>query len=123
MNLAGHKISEVMQRTPDYVSDDQLASFWLTGDYEGGISWVGRFDGTSPWEKHPGDEYLHVLEGTVRITLLTEPEPTEIVLEAGMVFVVPKNTWHRQQSDGTVVEIGATPGESELSDAEDPRLS
>ncbi|MDX1554765.1 MAG: cupin domain-containing protein [Xanthomonadales bacterium] len=110
-----------MSRQADFASDDGLASFWFTGPYEGGNTWVGRFSAESPWERHPGDEFLYVVEGSVRILLLIQEEPTELNLSEGCHFVVPKNTWHRQIARGTVVEIGATPGKTDHSDLADPR--
>ena len=58
-----------------------------------------RFSGQAPWERHPdGDELLHVLEGAVDLTVLTDDGPTELRLDAGSVFVCPKGLWHRQRA-------------------------
>lgn len=81
-----------------------------------------RFAGQTPWERHPEDELLHVLEGEVELTLLADDGPVHRTLRAGSVFVVPREHWHRQLPRpvvtlffGTVVE-GTT-----HSDADDPR--
>jgi quercetin dioxygenase-like cupin family protein len=59
---------------------------------------VVRFSGLTPWERHPdGDELLHVLDGTIDVTVLTDDGPAEVTLDAGSVFVCPKGLWHRQR--------------------------
>ena len=82
---------------------------------------MGTFRGESPWEIHPGDEFLHVVEGSVILILMLEDGPSEVHLTAGCHWVVPKNTWHRQIAEDEVVQIGASPGPTRHSDAEDPR--
>jgi uncharacterized cupin superfamily protein len=78
--------------------------------------------GISPWERHPSDdEFLYVLEGSVEIVVLTDGGPTWTRVDAGSGFVVPKGLWHRHRVPGPLVELYATPGESEHSHAEDPR--
>ena len=84
---------------------------------------VGRFSGLSPWECHRGgDELLHILEGEVEITTLTDTGPVRNTLRAGSVFVCPRGLWHRQYSAAGAMAFSATPQPSEVSFAEDPRL-
>lgn len=82
-----------------------------------------RFSGESPWERHPdGDELLHVIEGAVDVTVLTDDGPTEIALDAGSVFVCPKGLWHRQRPRPSVTLLFGTPTEhGEATFADDPR--
>lgn len=82
-----------------------------------------RFSGLSPWERHPdGDELLHVIEGAVDLTVLTDDGPTEVTLDAGSVFVCPKGLWHRQRPRPSVTLLFGTPTENgEASFADDPR--
>ena len=87
----------------------------------GGI-FVGRFSGQSPWERHRnGDELVHVLEGEVDITVLTDGEPVRATLRAGSIFVVPQGLWHRQLTRGEVEMMTATPQPTDVSWADDPR--
>ena len=96
----------------------QLASF-----NQGGI-FVGRYLGQPPWECHPhGDELLHVLNGEIDLTILTEEGPVRITVEAGSVFVVPQGLWHRPVARVMTTLLSATPQPSEVSFAEDPRDS
>ena len=86
-----------------------------------GVFWSGG--GVSPWERHPTDEeLLFVFEGEVTIEVLTETRSVEARVPAGSVFVVPRNHWHRHKHDGVVKEMYVTPGPSDMSFADDPRL-
>lgn len=82
-----------------------------------------RFSGRSPWERHPdGDEFLHVLEGEVDFTILTDERPVQLTVCAGSVFVCPRGLWHRQYSrSGATLLFATAPKGSEISWAEDPR--
>ncbi|MFG0316494.1 MAG: cupin domain-containing protein [Planctomycetota bacterium JB042] len=121
-DLKAHDPRETMSGPPMFETDDREASFWRLGSFDGGMAWVGRWRGTSPWERHDaGDEVLHVLEGEVEVTVLTDDEEVTTRVPAGSVFVVPRGRWHRQSSAGFVVQWGATPGTTEHSDADDPR--
>ncbi len=86
-----------------------------------GVFWCGA--GTSPWERHPDDdEFLQVIEGEVVITVLTDTDSVDTAVAAGSAFVVPKGLWHRQHIPERAKELYVTPGASEHSNAEDPRI-
>ena len=121
--VTGYCVADVLSEPADFESDDGTAAFWITGHFDDGIAWVGRFSGQSPWEKHPADEFLYVVEGSVRVTLLIDEAPTDVELGPGSGFVVPGNIWHRQTANGTVIETGATPGVTEHSGLPDPRVT
>jgi quercetin dioxygenase-like cupin family protein len=83
---------------------------------------VGHFSGRSPWERHRGgDELLHILDGEVDITVLSEGGPIHQTIGAGCVFVCPRGLWHRQHSTHGVTALYATPTPSDISFADDPR--
>jgi len=84
---------------------------------------VMRYAGQTPWERHPdGDELLHVLEGAVEVSVLTDDGPTHVRMDAGSVFVCPRGLWHRQLPQPSVTMLFGTPSETtEVSFAEDPR--
>ena len=93
----------------------QLASF-----NEGGV-FVGRYSGQPPWERHPqADELLHVLDGEVDVTVLTDDGPVQVTVRAGSIFVVPQGLWHRAVARVAVTLLSATPKPTEVSFAEDP---
>lgn len=86
-----------------------------------GVYWSGS--GISPWELHPQDEeLLYVIEGDVTIEILSETDRVEIAVPQGCCVVVPRNHWHRHKVDTLVKEMYVTPGPSETSFAEDPRV-
>ena len=44
-----------------------------------------RFRGQTPWERHPaGDELLHVIEGAVEVTVLTDDGPVRRIHHRGL---------------------------------------
>jgi quercetin dioxygenase-like cupin family protein len=89
---------------------------------EVGVFWASS--GTSPWERHPDDEeLLQVIEGEVVITVLTDDAPVDTTVGAGCVFVVPRGLWHRHHHSKKVMELYVTPGVTEHSTAEDPRVA
>lgn len=114
-------IRELLKAAPAFSAEDGSASFWMGEPFNKGRTWVGRFSGQSPWERHPdGDELLYVLEGEVEITVLIQEGRNMRTIRAGSFFVVPQGLWHRQLSRGIAVQFGATPGRTEHSQAEDP---
>jgi quercetin dioxygenase-like cupin family protein len=87
---------------------------------EVGVFWAAS--GTSPWERHPDDdEFLHVIEGSVEIEILDGDGSRVTTVDAGSIFVVPRDRWHRHRHTGLVKELYLTPGRSEMSFDDDPR--
>lgn len=93
------------------------------GRLEDRLLGVMRFSGATPWERHPdGDELLHVLDGEVDVTVLTDDGPVDVVVPAGSLFVCPRGLWHRQTPKAAATVFFATPtATSEASWADDPR--
>ncbi len=92
--------------------------------FNGGSFAVFRGDGVdaSDWEIHRDtDEFLFVIAGSVTVEILTDDTSTDIDLRQGQFVVVPKGLWHRHRNIVDLVELYLTPGESEQSDADDPR--
>jgi mannose-6-phosphate isomerase-like protein (cupin superfamily) len=81
--------------------------------------------GESPvWEMHPDtDEFFHVLDGQLEITLLEDNGTNTYPIPTGSVFVVPKGIWHKPSSPNGVKFVYLTPGQTLHSSAEDPRNS
>lgn len=87
---------------------------------------VFRGDGVaaSDWEiHHDTDEMLFVVHGSVTVEILTATDSTSIPLTAGQFAVVPQGLWHRHVDVVDLVEMYYTPGDSEQSNAADPRQS
>ncbi len=83
---------------------------------------VVRFAGETPWERHPDEELLHVLEGAVDVTVLTDTAAVETTVRAGSTFIVPGGLWHRQMPRPSVALMFITSKDgNEASTADDPR--
>lgn len=101
------------------VDGDRTGHFWEMAPFEGGSTWIGKWQGQSPWERHAqGDEFLHVLKGEVEVVILSNDGKTSKRVSQGNIFVVPKNHWHKQIARSEVVVLGATPGNTDISMAE-----
>ena len=121
--MKAYDIRSTMNGTPSWVSEGGEAAFWVPEPFNDGMLWMGRFTGQSPWERHPdGDEFIHVLEGEVEVTMLADDGPAQITVSAGSVFIVPRGLWHKQVASAEVTQVGATPGRTEHSELEDPRM-
>jgi mannose-6-phosphate isomerase-like protein (cupin superfamily) len=98
-------------------------SFIDTVDFNGKSFGACDITGVSPvWEMHPDtDEYFHVLEGELELTLLTANTTEHHVARAGCSMVVPKGLWHKPAAPNGAKFIYFTPGQSLHSDADDPR--
>lgn len=82
-----------------------------------------RFSGQTPWERHPGDELLYVVQGAVDVTVILDEGPHHTSLAEGSVFIVPAGRWHRQKPRPVVSLMFVTPAEgTDASWSEDPRL-
>jgi len=115
--MQGHNLIDAIGGL-DEIEFKQLATF-NRGSV--GVYWAQT--GLSPWERHPeDDELLYVIEGRVTVEILTEADRIEVPIAEGSVFVVPRNHWHRHKLDGVVKEMYVTPGPSDTSFAEDPRI-
>ena len=97
----------------------ELASF-----DKGGVT-VGRFSGRTPWERHmDSDEFLHVLDGEVEVTILTDADSVRVTVSAGSIFVVPRGLWHRQEPRPVATVLSLIPTDhGPVSFADDPRSS
>jgi len=128
--MRGHDIQVALTGVPklkitaNTTAEEAGAAFPQLAPFNQGGIFVGRYLGQPPWECHPhGDELLHVLNGEIDLTVLTEEGPVRITVEAGSVFVVPQGLWHRPVARVMTTLLSATPQPSEVSFAEDPRYS
>jgi quercetin dioxygenase-like cupin family protein len=114
-------VRSLRDRPADWSVGDQ-AFFWRLAKEGPNDLWVGRYTGTSPWERHrSGDELLYTVEGSIDVTVLTTDGDMTTSVPQGSIFVVPTGLWHRVASDGWTVQLGATPEPTEHSQAVDPR--
>jgi uncharacterized cupin superfamily protein len=115
-----YDLVKILKSSPNHeVSGARSGHFWDMASFHGGSSWIGKWVGKSPWERHAkGDEFIHVLKGTVEVVIITSSGKKSVLVPEGNVFVVPKDHWHQQRALAEVVILGATPGVTDHSDSE-----
>ena len=117
------KLTFLEGRTPTTSAAEASKAFskvssWGPG--EGGV-FVGGFEGTSAWERHPrGDELVQIIRGSTKLTIMRGGNATELSLNAGELTVVPRGLWHRFVSDSGVTVLTVTPQPTEHSSDERP---
>lgn len=128
--LVAHAVGSILAGLPelaitsDTTAEEAHAAVRAITSFDECTLGVMRYSGLTPWERHAGgDELLHVLEGEVDVTVLTDDGPTEVNVRAGAVFVCPRGLWHRQRPRPAVTMLFGTPtATEEVSWAEDPRM-
>ena len=97
-------------RSPATTAEESDGVFARLSDYREGGIFVGRWAGTSEWERHGvGEEIVMVMEGATTIFFLTDDgeQPAELV--AGQLVIVPQGTWHRFETPDSVLVMSVTP--------------
>ena len=128
--LVAHALESTLAELPelaitsDTTAEEARAAVRTITSFDQSTLGMMRYSGLTPWERHPaGDELLHVLEGEVDVTVLTDDGPVEVNVRAGSVFVCPRGLWHRQRPRPAVTMLFGTPtATEEVSWAEDPRV-
>jgi mannose-6-phosphate isomerase-like protein (cupin superfamily) len=109
---------EIAQQT---TVEDASAAMKMLGDFNQCMMGLVCFSGLTPWERHPDDELLQILEGEVDVTILTDTGTKEVTLQAGSIFVVPRDLWHKQHSiKGVKLLFITSQMGNEVSEAENP---
>ena len=120
------KLNLLQDRRPEMLEEERKASgaFATLSPFRDGNLFSAKFSGNGAWERHPnGDELVQVVDGAATLHLMTENGPQAHELSAGMIAIVPQNTWHRFHAPDGVSLITATPKPTEhlTVDVEDPR--
>ena len=120
------KMPIMQRRRPESTEAERKASgaFITLAPYRDGNIYSAKFSGDAAWERHPnGDELVQIVDGSTTLDIMTDEGPQSLVLKAGMVAVVPQNTWHRFHAPNGVSIVTATPRPTEhlTVDVEDPR--
>ena len=118
------KLTMLKGRTPTTPDADRKGAFAKLAPYRDGGIFSAKFAGVSAWERHPnGDEIVHIVEGSTTLHLMTDTGRESLKLAAGMLAVVPQNTWHQFEARDGVTVMTATPQPTEhlTVDVEDPR--
>jgi quercetin dioxygenase-like cupin family protein len=112
------------RRTPQSTMADRKGSVAQLAAYRDGLLLAIKFSGKDHWESHPGDELIHILDGTAILEIVCDDGPPKsFVLRAGTIAVIPQGAWHRFHSSEGATQMAATPfpGEHIELDVDDPR--
>ena len=120
------KLPMLRDRRPETTEAERKASgaFVTLAPFRDGNIYSAKFSGDAAWERHPnGDEIVQIVEGSTTLHIMTADGPQSFALKAGMVAIVPQNTWHRFEAPDGVALMTATPKPTEhlTVDVEDPR--
>ena len=120
------KMPMMRGRKPETTEAERKASgaFVTLAPFRDGNVYCAKFSGDAAWERHPnGDEIVQIVDGATTLYLMTEDGPQSFALSAGMVAIVPQNTWHRFHAPEGVSIVTATPRPTEhlTVDVDDPR--
>ncbi len=124
--MQAYDLREVLRDLPELAitenttNEEASAAVGVIAPFNQGILNVMRFSGLTPWEKHPQDELLHILDGEVEVTLLSENGSETMTVAAGSIMVIPQGVWHRQFAKAFVTILFATPQPSDFSFEDDP---
>jgi len=127
--VQGHDIAAALRVLPELAieartSEEQAnAAMEIVAPFNDCMVGVVRFSGQTPWERHPQDELLYVLDGEVAVTVLGDEGRSEASIAKGSLFIVPAGRWHRQLPSPSVTLLFITSAQgTSHSHAEDPRV-
>ena len=120
------KLPMLRGRRPETTEAERKASgaFVTLAPFRDGNIYSAKFSGNAAWERHPnGDEFVQIVDGATTLHIMTAEGRQSHALKAGMVAIVPQNTWHRFEAPHGVSIVTATPKPTEhlTVDVEDPR--
>jgi quercetin dioxygenase-like cupin family protein len=119
-------LTMLRNRTPTSSEAERKGAFARIAPYRDGALFTAKFAGTSAWERHPqGDEIVQIVDGATTLHLMTAEGRQSVALRAGMLAIVPQNTWHQFEAPDGVSVMTATPQPTEhvRVDVEDPRTT
>jgi mannose-6-phosphate isomerase-like protein (cupin superfamily) len=111
---------DIASMTADTEAIDAMA---LLGNFDRFFIGLANFVGQTPWEWHPEDELLLLLEGRVDVEVLpASGDVQRCTLGVGEILTVPATCWHRQHATTGARLLFITSREGNaVSDDADPR--
>jgi len=112
-----------MRVAPEQDEADAMSGMRILASLDDCMVGLVHFSGSTPWERQPEDELLHILRGEVEVQILPERGIGEWQrVAAGSICVVPRGLWHRQRASAPSALLFVTSERgNEASRAEDPR--
>jgi mannose-6-phosphate isomerase-like protein (cupin superfamily) len=111
------------ERSPTSTPAEKKGAIVSLARFRDGAIFAAKFAGASDWERHPqGDEIVEIIDGAMMLHLISADGRRRATLTAGMMAIVPQNTWHRFEAPGGVCLLTATPQPTDHAgiDAENP---
>ena len=110
LNAEFAKLRMLKGRTPEMPAAAREGAFAKLAPIRDGNVFLAKFAGDGAWERHPnGDELVQIVEGSTTLHVIGEDGLKSYALKAGMVAIVPQNTWHRFAAPDGVSLMTATP--------------
>jgi quercetin dioxygenase-like cupin family protein len=114
LNTEFAKLKMLRGRTPETPAAEREGAFARLAPYRDGAVFTAKFAGEGAWERHPqGDEIVQIVDGATILHVMTDDGPQSFALKAGMLAIVPQNTWHRFEAPDGVCLMTATPQPTE----------
>lgn len=108
------KLKTLRGRTPATPAAARDGAFARLAPYRDGAIFTAKFQGDGAWERHPqGDEIVQIVDGATILHVVTDDGRQSFKLKAGMLAIVPQNTWHRFEAPDGVSLMTATPQPTE----------
>ena len=125
LNAEFSKLTMLKNRTPTSTEAERKGAFARVAPYRDGAIFTAKFAGESAWERHPqGEEIVQIVDGATTLHLMTDDGKQSLSLGAGMMVIVPTNTWHQFETSGvTLMTATPQPTEHLRHDIDDPRTA
>lgn len=79
-------------------SSDASAAMNMLCDFNQCTIGLVSFSGATPWERHPDDELLHILEGEVAVTIIDDSKVSEAWGEGQPHEIAPTDFIHQSSN-------------------------
>ena len=114
LNAECAKLTMLRHRTPTSSEAERRDAIARLAPYRNGAIFTAKFAGTGAREQHPqGDEIVQIIDGATTLHLMTAEGRQSFALRAGMMTIVPQNTWHQFDAPDGVCVMTTTPPPTE----------
>jgi mannose-6-phosphate isomerase-like protein (cupin superfamily) len=108
------RLTMLRGRTPTTRASARKGTAVRLAPYRDGAIFAAKFAGKRDWERHPhGAEIVQIIEGATILHLADDAGRQTLTLSAGMMAIVPENTWHQFDAPDGVCLMTATPQPSD----------
>ena len=115
LGAAYDALTFLADRSIDSTDDELAPAFAQLAETGMGVVFIGHYGGDSQWERHIGDEYVAVVDGSTEVTMIVDGADVTHTMTAGQFVIVPEGTWHRFHTPDAVKVMTITPQPTEHS--------